>query len=160
MTSTNPDRPNARKAQARRLAARTGMPYTAALRQVVRSAEPWQPQHWWVLTDDVRDWLSGESWRGIGYHDLYAWLDNEVSPTFECDWCGEPGDARENDYGKLNWPRFGILNWPRWLGCGFGRHLDVAPPAVVGVGRHSDLAPPRSGVSAGRAVCWLVRMAG
>ncbi|MFI6029448.1 hypothetical protein [Amycolatopsis magusensis] len=97
MTSTNPDRPNARKAQARRLAKRTSMPYASALRQVIRAAEPWQPQHRWVLTNDVRAWLSGESWRGVNHGDLYAWLDNEVKPTFDCDWCGEPGDAREKD---------------------------------------------------------------
>lgn len=97
MTSTNPDRPNARKSQARALQARTGMPYAAALRQIVLAAEPWEPKYRWVLTDDVRAWLSGESWRGIGYNDLYAWLDNEVTPTFECDWCYEPCDARETD---------------------------------------------------------------
>ncbi|MBN9747795.1 hypothetical protein DMP23_43050 [Amycolatopsis sp. A1MSW2902] len=96
-TSANPDQPNARKAQACRLAARTGMARSAALRHVLRAAERWQPRHRWALTDDVRAWLSGESWRGIGYGDLYAWLDNEVSPDFVCDRCGEPGNARDTD---------------------------------------------------------------
>jgi hypothetical protein len=38
-----------------------------------------------------------------------------------------------SDFGKSNWLRFGILGWPRRLRCVIGRHLDVAPPAVVGI---------------------------
>ncbi|WNV83154.1 hypothetical protein [Umezawaea sp. Da 62-37] len=95
MTSTNAEPPDPRKAQARALSARPGMSYAAALRQVVGSAQPWQPKHRWVLTDEVRDWLSGDSRRG-DRRDLYAWLDN-LPATFACDLCGEPGDARTAD---------------------------------------------------------------
>jgi hypothetical protein len=35
------------------------------------------------------------------------------------------------DFGKLKWPRFGILKWPRCLGCGVGRHLDLAHSPVA-----------------------------
>lgn len=97
MTPADPKQPNARKSQARRLAARTGVSYADALRQVIRADEPWQPAHRWVLTDEVRDWLSGESRRGDLHSDLYAWLDTVVSPTFKCVECGEPGDARTTD---------------------------------------------------------------
>jgi hypothetical protein len=97
VVTATPERPNARKSAARKLQARTGMPYSAALRQVELAAKPWQPRHRWVLTDELRGWLAGESWRGIGYHDLYSWLDHEVSPVFECDRCFEPGDARTGD---------------------------------------------------------------
>lgn len=97
MTPTGPKRPNARRSQAYRLAARTGMSYADALQQVMRADEPWQPVHRWVLTDDVRSWLSGESRRGGGHDDLYAWFDTAVSPTYKCDECGEPGDARTTD---------------------------------------------------------------
>ena len=66
--------------------------------------------------------------------------------VFDATGIKDPKDLRElhkffhpvirkvGDFGKPNWPRFGILNWPRRLGCGIGRHLDVAPPAVVGRG--------------------------
>jgi len=99
MTSTNPERPDPRRSQARALSARPGMSYAAALRQVVGAAEPWQPKHRWVLTDDVRSWLSGDSRRGAEHTNLYAWLDNQVPPTFDCDLCGEPGDASTADCG-------------------------------------------------------------
>ena len=90
-------RHTARKNAARALASRTGMPYAAALRQVTRAAEPRRPRDRWVLTDDVRAWFAGDSWRNISYLDLYDWLDTQVSPTYECDWCAEPGDARTVD---------------------------------------------------------------
>ena len=61
--------------------------------------------------------------RLAGSFSNYALLDGTV---IRIDRCG--------DFGKLNWPRFGILIWPRRLGCGIGRHLDVAPPAAVGAG--------------------------
>lgn len=96
-TSGGTGRHTARKNAARELAARTGMPYTAALRQVAQAAEPRQPRNRWVLTDDVRAWFAGQGWRGAGYPNLYDWLDTEVKPTYECDWCAEPGDAREAD---------------------------------------------------------------
>jgi hypothetical protein len=35
------------------------------------------------------------------------------------------------DFGKLKWPRFGILKWPRCLGCGVGRHRDLAHSPVA-----------------------------
>lgn len=95
--SGRPGRHTARKNTARELATRTGMPYTAALRQVQQAAEPRQPRYRWVLTDEVRAWFAGESWRGVGYPNLYDWLDEEVNPAYECDWCAEPGDAREDD---------------------------------------------------------------
>ncbi|GAA2678809.1 MULTISPECIES: hypothetical protein [Actinosynnema] len=92
MPFTNREQPDARKSQARALSTRPGMSYAAALRQVVGAVEPWQSKHLWVLTDDVRNWLSGDS-RRSDHRNLYAWLDNE-GPTFTCDRCGEPGDAR------------------------------------------------------------------
>jgi hypothetical protein len=39
--------------------------------------------------------------------------------------------VRVHDFGKLKWPRFGILKWPRCLGCGVGRHLDLAHSPVA-----------------------------
>jgi hypothetical protein len=96
-TTSTEGRHTARKNAARDLSERTGIPYAAALRHVTRAETPWQPRHRWVLTDDVRAWLDGETWRGIGYPDLRDWLDTQVSPAYECDWCGEEGDAREAD---------------------------------------------------------------
>src|SRR6516162_5797738 len=95
--SSGDRRHTARKNAARDLHDRTGMPYAAALRHVTRTEGPWQPRHRWIITDDLRDWIDGRTWRGVGYPDLRAWLDNEVSPAFDCDWCDEPGDAREED---------------------------------------------------------------
>lgn len=92
-----PNRHTARKLDARDLAARTGMPYTAALRQVAQNNEPREPLHRWILTDELRTWFAGEGWRGVGYPNLWDWLDTQVQPTYECDWCGEFGDAREVD---------------------------------------------------------------
>jgi len=86
-----------RKNDARELADRTGMSYSAAVHHFARISSPWQPRHRWIITDDLRDWIDGKTWRGVGYPDLRAWLDNEVSPAFDCDWCDEPGDAREED---------------------------------------------------------------
>lgn len=94
---TNSGRHTARKNAARALAAETGISYTAALRQVTQSDEERQPRHRWILTDDVRAWFAGVGWRGIRYPDLYDWLDNEVKPTYDCDWCSERGDARKVD---------------------------------------------------------------
>jgi len=96
-TSASDGRHTARKTAARDLRDRTGMPYAAALRHVTAAEEPWEPCHRWIITDDLRDWIDGKTWRGVGYPDLRAWLDNEVSPAFDCDWCDEPGDAREED---------------------------------------------------------------
>lgn len=96
-TDATGGRHTARKNAARNLHDRTGMPYTAALRRVTRAEDPWEPRHRWIITDDLRDWLDGTTWRGVGYPDLRAWLDNEVSPAFDCDWCDEPGDARAED---------------------------------------------------------------
>lgn len=95
--NTSPGRHTARKNAARALAADAGISYTAALRQITQAAEGRQPRHRWILTDDVRAWFAGEGWRGIRYPDLYNWLDDEVKPTFDCDWCGEHGDARKVD---------------------------------------------------------------
>ncbi len=96
-TDASDGRHTARKNAARDLHDRTGMPYAAALRHVTRADNPWQPRHRWIVTDDLRDWIDGRTWRGAGYPDLRAWLDNEVSPAFDCHWCDEPGDAREED---------------------------------------------------------------
>jgi Transposase, Mutator family len=41
------------------------------------------------------------------------------------------GSVPVRDFGKLKWPRFGILRWPRCLGCGVGRHLDLAHSPVA-----------------------------
>ncbi len=90
-------RHTARKNDARALAARTGMPYTVALRQVTQNTEHRDPQHRWILTEELRAWFRGDGWRGVGYPNLYDWLDTQVRPTYECDWCGEPGDARTVD---------------------------------------------------------------
>ncbi len=90
-------RHTARKNAARELAARTGMPYTAALRHVTQAATPREPRHRWLLTGELRAWLAGETWRGVAYGDLYDWLDNEVDPAYLCDWCSEPGNAAEAD---------------------------------------------------------------
>lgn len=95
-TDASGGRHTARKNAARDLRDRTGIPYAAALRHVTRAEDPWQPRHRWIITDDLRDWIDGRTWRGVGYPDLRAWLD-EVSPFFDCDWCDEPGDAREED---------------------------------------------------------------
>lgn len=96
-TGTSSGRHTARKNAARDLQQRTGMPYAAALRQVTRAQAPWQPRHRWIITGDLRDWLDGRTWRGISYPDLRSWLDDGVSPAFDCDWCDEPGDARGED---------------------------------------------------------------
>jgi hypothetical protein len=95
--STDTPRHTARKNDARDLAARTGMPYAAALRHVTEMAQPWQPRHRWLITPDLRDWLDGKTWRGVSGVNLRAWLDDEVSPVYECRWCDEPGDARTAD---------------------------------------------------------------
>jgi hypothetical protein len=94
---TSSGRHTARKNAARALAAETGISYTAALRQVTLVANDRQPRHRWILTDDVRAWFAGDGWRGLHYPDLYDWLDHEVQPTYDCDWCDEPGDARDVD---------------------------------------------------------------
>ncbi|MFI5736070.1 hypothetical protein ACIA49_38510 [Kribbella sp. NPDC051587] len=94
---TSPGRHTARKNAARALAAASGISYTAALRQVAKDDTDRQPRLRWVLTDDVRAWFAGEGWIGVQYPDLYAWLDDEVQPTYDCDWCGQPGDARSVD---------------------------------------------------------------
>ena len=96
-TNASGGRHTARKSAARDLRSRTGLPYAAALRHVTRTEEAWQPRYRWVITGDLRDWIDGKTWRGAGYPDLRAWLDDEVSPAFECDWCDEPGDARRED---------------------------------------------------------------
>lgn len=96
-SSSKPGRHTARKNDARELAARTGMSYSAAVHHFARMSAPWEPRHRWIITDDLRDWIDGRTWRGVVYDDLRAWLDDEVSPVFECHWCGEPGDAREED---------------------------------------------------------------
>jgi len=83
----------ARKNAARDLVGRTGMPYTAALRHLATVAEPPRPRHQWVLTDEVHAFLSGRTWRGCYFEDLYRWLDR-LDPTYECRTCDEPGDAR------------------------------------------------------------------
>ncbi len=88
-------RHSARKNAARELAARTGMKYTAALRLLGRDTQR-EPVHRWILTDDVRAWFAGKGWRNAYYGDLYDWLD-ALTPSYECDWCSEPGDARETD---------------------------------------------------------------
>ncbi|MFD4406709.1 hypothetical protein ACFWPH_28500 [Nocardia sp. NPDC058499] len=95
-SNRGPNRHTARKNDARALATRTGMPYQAALRQVTQNNERREPRHRWLLTDDVRAWFAGEGWRGVGYPNLYDWLD-AIRPTYDCDWCGEPGDARTVD---------------------------------------------------------------
>jgi hypothetical protein len=96
-SSKDSTRHTARKNAAKALSERTGMTYTAALRHVTRNGQDRQPRHRWVLTDDVRAWFAGQGWRGIAYPDLYDWLDEEVNPVYECDWCAEDGDAREVD---------------------------------------------------------------
>jgi hypothetical protein len=90
-------RHTARKNAARDLSARTGMPYAAALRHLTESEDPWQPRHRWLLSDGVRDWIDGRTWRGVSYPGLRTWLDAKVSPVYECWWCEEPGDARQED---------------------------------------------------------------
>ncbi|MGN2642243.1 hypothetical protein ACTD5D_39970 [Nocardia takedensis] len=93
---SNPSRHTARKEAARALAARTGMPYQAALNQIAQNAEPREPRHRWILTEEVRRWFTGEQWRGVGYPNLYDWLDG-LEPVYHCRWCDEPGDARTVD---------------------------------------------------------------
>ncbi|GIF75654.1 hypothetical protein [Asanoa siamensis] len=85
------------KNAARALAAEAGISYTEALRRVSVTGEVRQPRHRWILTDDVRAWFAGQGWRGVRYPDLFAWLDNDVSTAYDCDWCGESGDARTGD---------------------------------------------------------------
>lgn len=96
-TSSTDGRHTARKTAARDLAGRTGMRYAAALRHVTRTGASWQPRHRWVLTDDVRAWLDGKTWRGASYGNLRDWLDTQVSPVYECDWCGAEGNAASTD---------------------------------------------------------------
>jgi hypothetical protein len=86
----------ARKAAARDLSRRTGMKYTAALRHVTATAEPREPRWRWVLTDEIRAFFAGEGWHGAYFEDLYGWLDR-LTPEYDCDWCGEPGNARTQD---------------------------------------------------------------
>jgi hypothetical protein len=97
-TDASDGRHTARKNAARDIRDRTGMPYAAALRHVTRTEDAWRPRHRWIITDDLRDWIDGRTWRGTGYPDLREWLDSTVSPAFDCcDWCDEPGDARDED---------------------------------------------------------------
>lgn len=86
-------RHTARKNAARELAGRTGMKYTAALRHLARDTQR-QPVHRWILTDELRAWFAGNGWRNAYYGDLYDWVDG-LDPSYDCDWCGEPGDARK-----------------------------------------------------------------
>lgn len=85
------------KTAARELAARTGMKYTAALALVTSPDHLRQPQARWVLNDSVRQFFAGKPWHGLYFENLYDWLDNEVHPTYECDSCGDTGDARTQD---------------------------------------------------------------
>lgn len=87
---------NARKKAAKDLVRRTGMPYTAALDIVTPPAEEWAPCDRWVLTEDVHGFFTGAGWHGVYYKDLYAWVDS-LRPVYECEWCGEDGDARRED---------------------------------------------------------------
>jgi hypothetical protein len=89
--------PNARKAAARDLAARTGLKYTAALAIVTPSDPPRQPRARWILTDFQRAFFAGEGWHG-GHPgvDLYDWVDG-LKTSFECDWCAEDADATAED---------------------------------------------------------------
>lgn len=86
-------RHTARKNAARELAARTGMKYTAALRHLAGDTQR-QPVHRWILTEELRAWFAGNGWRNAYYGNLYDWVDG-LKPSYDCDWCGEPGDARE-----------------------------------------------------------------
>lgn len=94
--STTPGRHTARKQAARELAGRTGMTYTEALRHVSDTGVQRIPRYRWVLTDGVRRFFAGDGWRNVQIENLYDWLDG-LDPIYECDWCGEPGDAREVD---------------------------------------------------------------
>lgn len=96
-TTSAGGRHTARKNAARDLHDRTGMPYAAALRQVTRAESPWRPRYRWTLTEDLSEWIDGRTWRGAACPDLRAWLDDEVSPAFDCNWCDEPGNAELED---------------------------------------------------------------
>ncbi|WP_336214307.1 hypothetical protein [Nonomuraea sp. LPB2021202275-12-8] len=84
---------------ARRRQQQTGEPYQDAL-SYIRSA--WQRLDHdlrYVLSDDVQAYMRGEGWRGLPLdqvEDMRAWLANRT-PTYECEWCGEDGDARTED---------------------------------------------------------------
>ncbi|MFF5265467.1 hypothetical protein ACFY4C_41870 [Actinomadura viridis] len=97
MSSQGMRRNNADAAAARDLQARTGMKYTAALALRQRRHQPYELANRWVLTDEVRDLFAGDGWRGlVPAVDLYDWV-NGLRPRFECEWCGENGDARSED---------------------------------------------------------------
>lgn len=87
---------SARKAAARNLAQRTGMKYTAALALVAEPATPPPLRGRWVLTDEVHAFVRGKGWHGLYYGDLYRELD-ERPTAYDCDWCGDPGDAADED---------------------------------------------------------------
>lgn len=95
MTSTNI--PKAVKTQARELLKRTGWKkYADAVAVAMRTDPPRQPRARWQLSDDLRDWLHGEGWRGAWFGDLYEWVDT-LKTRFECDWCYEDCDAERED---------------------------------------------------------------
>lgn len=122
---------NARKSEARDLAARTGMKYTAALATVTRSDPPRQPRARWQLTEEVRDFFGGVGWHGVGYPDLYEWLDG-LDPRFECDWCAEPADADVQECSiQLVVTRYDPDRSPRTEMLGVNKHHAACRPSGV-----------------------------
>lgn len=61
------------------------------------SGRPQRSGRRWVLTAEVEALLDGQGLRGLEYPDLWTWLYEQRSPTSDCDWCGEPVDARVQD---------------------------------------------------------------
>jgi hypothetical protein len=87
---------NADSARAKDLSGRTGMKYTDALAYVTMTRNPPAIRHRWLISEDLRAWLNGDTWRGCYYENLYD-LMNRLRPRFECDWCYEDANAAGED---------------------------------------------------------------
>ncbi|MEU6261717.1 hypothetical protein [Saccharopolyspora shandongensis] len=89
----------ANKADAERakdLSSHTGMKHIDALAYVVMTRNSPAIRHRWLISDDVRAWLNGETWRSCYYENLYN-LMNSLRPDFECDQCYEDANAAGED---------------------------------------------------------------
>jgi hypothetical protein len=84
---------------ARRRQNATGEDYQDALNTTRTAWQRLDNELRYVLSDDVKAFMRGEGWRGVtldDVEDMRTWLANR-KPTYECDWCGDDGDARRED---------------------------------------------------------------
>ncbi|MEU1883485.1 hypothetical protein ABZ470_39780 [Streptosporangium sp. NPDC020072] len=141
---------------ARRRAERTGEPYQDALAAVRAERHLLETERRYVLTEDVRGWLNGKGWRGVTFGDIepWSWLAT-LKPRYECDWCGDDGDARTQDttlqcvvtaFDPDLSPMTGLLSARRYhAACqpskvDWVRNIDI-PRGPVGIGLPSSVRP-------------------